>query len=470
MVVTLAPPFRILPLLALAGAVGCFGSGKGSDAEEAASEGARAGECADGADNDQDGDFDCNDADCSGAPDCSEANTTGGCTDGADNDRDGTFDCADSDCVGNAACGDGIEGNGAGECEDGLDQDADGLVDCADPECEGSATCDTYEGDEAGECSDGVDNDRSGQADCADANCAGSPDCQGSSVDADGDGVTADEDCDDTNPSYPSVDDADCDGVATHLGGGDLVRIPAGTFEMGCTDGQGDCFSGETPVMPVELTNDYYIGVTEVTQGEFQAVTGLNPSGYSECGADCPVENLTWHMGAAFANALSRAAGLTECYTCSGSLDFLICTQSMDPYECDGYRYPTEAEWENAARCGTDSRYAGGDDIGRLGWYSANYGGTTHQVAQKAPNACGLYDMSGNVWEWTRDWYNTGYYSASGRTDPTGASSGSRGAFWAMRGGSLVDQPEGLRVASRWYLWEATQQKNVGFRVARTVR
>lgn len=104
MVVKLVPPLRILPLLALAGAAGCSGSDEESDASAIPAEGTRPGECADGADNDQDGDFDCNDADCSGAPDCSEANTPGGCGDGADNDRDGRFDCDDSDCVTDDGC------------------------------------------------------------------------------------------------------------------------------------------------------------------------------------------------------------------------------------------------------------------------------------------------------------------------------------------------------------------------------
>jgi hypothetical protein len=141
-------------------------------------EGSNAGECTDGADNDQDGDFDCNDTDCVGSPDCSEANTPGGCSDGADNDRDGLFDCDDPDCVSDEACGDGIEGNEAGECEDGKDNDGDGLIDCEDEDCFNFDGCDDYEGDEAGECSDEKDNDGDGDIDCDDEGCVGSPDCE----------------------------------------------------------------------------------------------------------------------------------------------------------------------------------------------------------------------------------------------------------------------------------------------------
>ncbi len=153
-------------------------SGATDTATDFPPEGTTSGECVDGADNDRDGQFDCNDADCGGSPDCSEANTPGGCADGADNDRDGQFDCEDPDCAADDACGDGVEGNDSGECEDGIDNDGDGLNDCADSDCAGFSGCDDYEGDEAGECTDGSDNDYDGLTDCADDACASSPDCQ----------------------------------------------------------------------------------------------------------------------------------------------------------------------------------------------------------------------------------------------------------------------------------------------------
>ena len=166
-----------------AGGEGSGDEGSGDDGgDDLPSEGTNAGECTDGADNDADGLFDCNDPDCAGSPDCSEANTPGGCSDGADNDQDGLFDCDDPDCIGDEACGDGIEGNDAGECEDGIDNDGDGLTDCEDDDCAGFEGCDDYEGDEPGECTDGEDNDNDGLTDCDDEGCAGSPDCEGTEL------------------------------------------------------------------------------------------------------------------------------------------------------------------------------------------------------------------------------------------------------------------------------------------------
>ena len=207
------------------------GGGSGDDGAGSTTEpeGTNAGECTDGADNDGDGDFDCNDSDCAGSPDCSEANTPGGCSDGADNDQDGLFDCDDPDCVGDPVCGDGIEGNDAGECDDGVDNDGDGLTDCEDDDCAGFEGCDDYEGDELGECTDGVDNDSDGLTDCDDDGCVGSPDCGDEAVGTEGNPGSSCQDILDSNP-----DPAD----------GTFWINPAGTsaFEAYCdmtTDGGG---------------------------------------------------------------------------------------------------------------------------------------------------------------------------------------------------------------------------------------
>jgi len=200
-------PFLFVSLLGLSNFVAC-----GEEEEKVTRtepEGANPGECTDGADNDFDGDYDCNDSDCAGSPDCLESDCDDGadndqdgdfdcddsdcadtpqcateddCADGADNDADGLFDCDDPDCVEDAACVDDFEGDEAGECTDGADNDSDGLFDCEDPDCANSPDCEVdpanFEGDEPGECSDGVDNDQDGEYDCNDQDCEGSPDCQ----------------------------------------------------------------------------------------------------------------------------------------------------------------------------------------------------------------------------------------------------------------------------------------------------
>jgi formylglycine-generating enzyme required for sulfatase activity len=173
---------------------------------------------------------------------------------------------------------------------------------------------------------------------------------------------------------------------------------------------------------------------------------GTSPSSFSECGSDCPVENVSWYMSAAFANAVSDSEGLEQCYTCTGSGSSTSCSIAVAPYSCAGYRLPTEAEWEAAARCGEDTLYAGSTVIGDVAWYSSNSGGTPHTVATKASNACGLYDMSGNVYEWTGDWHSSTYYSGTPSDDPPGAASGSARVF---RGGCWYSGPALARVAVR---------------------
>ena len=301
-------------------------------------------------------------------------------------------------------------------------------------------------------------------------------------VDADGDGIPSTIDCDDNDASLNDLDldgdgystcDGDCDDgdnmvllcPITHPGGGDMLFISAGTFDMGCTTAQQAderCRSDESPVHTVTLTHDFYMGETEVTQEEYQAVMGTNPSGFSSCGSTCPVESITWHEAAEYANAISLLDGLTECFSCVDG----ECSTPESPYTCDGYRLPTEAEWEYAARGGTDYLYAGSNTLDDVGWDEFNASYKTHPVAQKIPNDLGLYDMSGNVWEWVWDWFDEDYYSSSPSSNPEGPTSAhSR----AKRGGSWGDGESYSRVSRRSMNRDSFLDDHIGFRLSRTV-
>lgn len=251
--------------------------------------------------------------------------------------------------------------------------------------------------------------------------------------------------------------------VRYSVGDVDFVKVCGGTFSMGCTSGAGACESDET-LHTVTLTSDYFVSQTEITQDQFDAQMGYNPSYFASCGGTCPVEMVSWHMAAAYANALSAAEGLSSCYTCSGSGTGVSCAVSVDPYDCSGYRLLTEAEWENGARCGMDTTYAGSNSVTAVAWYSGNSAYATHEVGGKTANACGLYDMSGNVWEWTQDWYGT--LGSSAVVDPVGAASGT---YRSYRGGSWVHDPSVARLAYRGIGVPSVSYYDLGFRLARTV-
>jgi sulfatase modifying factor 1 len=185
-------------------------------------------------------------------------------------------------------------------------------------------------------------------------------------------------------------------------------------------------------------------------------VMGSNPSKFTACGADCPVEHVSWCDAVVFANKLSSLEGLTPAYGNVSNCDAVTWNRSAN-----GYRLPTEAEWEYAARAGTRTPYAGGE-LDAVGWYAGNSGNTTHPVAQKLANAEGLYDMSGNVWEWTWDVY--GAYGGL-VTDPTGASAG---PGRVRRGGSWSDAPAKARAKFRGRLSPGNRLDSLGLRLART--
>ena len=184
----------------------------------------------------------------------------------------------------------------------------------------------------------------------------------------------------------------------------EMLLVPGGTFMMGCSPGDAECGGDESPAHQVTLTNAFYMGKTEVTQAQWLAVMGSNPSAFGGR-PNNPVESVSWNMTQGFNTAT-------------------------------GLRLPTEAEWEFACRAGTTTaRYGVLNDIGWWGWsYGGNSAYTTNPVATKAPNALGLYDTIGNVWEWCQDWYGSAYYASSPSTNPSGPTTGTnrslRGAAW----------------------------------------
>jgi formylglycine-generating enzyme required for sulfatase activity len=213
----------------------------------------------------------------------------------------------------------------------------------------------------------------------------------------------------------------------------EMVLLPAGTFAMGCR-GCGDNASDVHTVSVDSFLMDRY----EVTQAEYQRQGLPNPSHFK--GPDLPVEQVNWPLAATYCNARSRADGFKPCYNeADGACDF----------EADGYRLPTEAEWEYACRAGSTTDYSFGNDLRQLGkyaWFADNAERKTHPVGRKEPNRWGLYDMHGNVAEWCNDVYDVNYYRASPAANPRGPADG---RLYVLRGGSWKLSAESLRSGSR---------------------
>jgi formylglycine-generating enzyme required for sulfatase activity len=202
-----------------------------------------------------------------------------------------------------------------------------------------------------------------------------------------------------------------------------MVFVEGDTFTMGCTsEKRGDCESDEKPVHTLTLSS-FYISKYEVTQAQWVAIMGSNPSDFTGCD-NCPVEMVSWDDVQEFIGRLNAATGKT-------------------------FRLPTEAEWEYAARGGNNSKrykYSGSDNINDVAWYVGNSGIKTHSVGSKQPNELGLYDMSGNVWEWCSDWYGGNYYGNCPTSNPQGPSSG---FLRVLRGGCHYEDAVDCRVANR---------------------
>lgn len=200
-----------------------------------------------------------------------------------------------------------------------------------------------------------------------------------------------------------------------------LKYIPSGEYWMGSCESEMDHQEDETP-HKVSIIQGFYMISTPVTQGLYQAVTGKNPSQFK--GTECPVERVSWEDARAFASKVSALVG-------------------------GRWELPTEAQWEWAARGGEEYMYAGSDDLNEVGWYRDNSGSTTHPVQQKKPNGFGLYDMSGNIWEWT-------------------AVKEDNGAYRVLRGGSWRSVALAMRIATRSKRAPSLRDVYYGFRLVRS--
>jgi formylglycine-generating enzyme required for sulfatase activity len=226
----------------------------------------------------------------------------------------------------------------------------------------------------------------------------------------------------------------------------EMIYVKGGCYQMGDIFGDGE--SEEKPAHEV-CVDDFYIGKYEVTQGQWKKIMGTNPSFDSGCKGDdtCPVDCVSWNDAQEFISRLNKKSTGNK------------------------YRLPTEAEWEYAARSGGKSeRYSGGNDVDSVAWYAENSGKKNHPVGAKASNGLGIYDMSGNVWEWTSDWYGSGYYSNSPRTNPAGPDKPA-GLYSdrVIRGGCKTGEAANQRTFRRTAHEPDYRADKIGFRLLRTL-
>jgi len=232
-----------------------------------------------------------------------------------------------------------------------------------------------------------------------------------------------------------------------------LVWINGGTFTMGSPSSERGRSANEGPQRQTTVSS-FYMEKFPVTQAAYQEITGINPSAFK--GPSLPVEQVSWFDAVEYCNKRSLKEGLTPAYTREGN-------NVIWNRDANGYRLPTEAEWEYACRAGTQTPFYSGTSVNNAGWFSGNSGGRTQPVGQKEPNAWDLYDMHGNVLEWCWDWL--GNYSAEAQVNPLGASSGAERVY---RGGCWRFEAHQTRSAFRFGNHPQLKTFIVGFRVVRS--
>ena len=249
-----------------------------------------------------------------------------------------------------------------------------------------------------------------------------------------------------------------------------MILVERGDFFMGDTWSNG--YDNEKPIFGVRFTYDFYIGKHPVTFDEYDRFIFDVGWRTPDCNAwgrgRRPVIDVSWWDAIAYCNWISENEGLPRAYDDKGNFLDSDGNTTSDPAMVVGYRLPTEAEWEFAARGGNNSnnnRYSGANAVGFVAWYYPNSGGTTHEVGSKAPNELGLYDMSGNVWEWCSDWYLA--YTSTAKTNPY---TDEIGAGRIIRGGSHYDSAPNVRIARRHSADDTRTNPDIGFRIVRTAQ
>lgn len=301
--------------------------------------------------------------------------------------------------------------------------------------------------------------------------------------DVGGDTVVDTDETDDSDPPDESdvVVEPPAPGRSIETLVGEAVLVPAGTFTMGCEVGRDDdvggCFEWEYPARAVTITRAFWMMRTEMTQVRWASLGYVNPS--ATRGDDHPVEQIGWWDVVSAANDASIAEGLTPCYqllSCSveppgqgrSCVGVSVDTLTRHPSECEGWRLPTEAEWEYAARADRQFRYAGSDVLRAVGWYGENSDGSTQPVCTRAPNRFGLCDLSGNVFELVWDGFVA--YAGGPQEDPQSPSPMDRENQRVLRGGGWTSTERFSRLSHRGGISPTSRHPFLGFRLVRTAR